>query len=92
MPGICNTPFISVICPPGSSGPVAEEFLDSQTADLVVTVNGGVIPAPHLDKVQVFQNGQLLIGSLQYSIAGSTISIDPLTHFDGSNYVVYLFV
>lgn len=94
MPGICTSPFISVICPPSGGLEIfQQEFPDSHTPDLVVTVNGGVIPAPTNAYLWVFQNGQKISEGLgQYAVVGSTIEVNPLTHWDGSNYEIFLFV
>lgn len=92
MPSLCNTPFVSVVCP-GGLELLTEEYPDSQTHDLVVTINGGVIPSPTNALLWVFQNGQKLSEGLgQYAVVGSTVEVNPLTHFDGSNYEIFLFV
>jgi hypothetical protein len=67
-----------------------EEFLDSYTAILTVTKNGGVLPGV-TQQILVFQNGQLLVDS-QYSVAGSNITIDSVTHYDGSNYIIFFII
>ncbi len=36
-------------------------------------------------QITVYQNGQKLLGS-QWSKAGAIITIDPNSHYDGSNY------
>jgi hypothetical protein len=67
-----------------------ESFLNSYTAILTITKNAGVLPS-NLEQVLIFQNGQDLINS-QFSVAGSVITIDSTTHFDGSNYVVFFII
>jgi len=67
-----------------------ESFLNSNTASLTITKNGGVLPS-NLEQLLLFQNGQELI-STQFSVAGSVITIDANTHFDGSNYVVFFII
>jgi hypothetical protein len=67
-----------------------QEFLNSNTAILTVTKNAGVLPAV-TEQILVFQNGQLLVDS-QYSISGSNITIDSVTHYDGSNYVIFFII
>ncbi len=67
-----------------------ESFLNSNTAILTVTKNSGVLPS-NLEQLLVFQNGQELI-STQFSVAGSVITIDSSTHFDGSNYVIFFII
>lgn len=65
---------------------------------LDVTVNGGNIPAPYATRFWVFQNGQRLNSNVgQYFVTPdtspgvSTVTINSMTHFDGSNYAVFLF-
>lgn len=67
-----------------------EEFIDSYTAILTITKNGGVLPGI-TQQILVFQNGQLLVDS-QYTISGSNITINSNTHYDGSNYVVFFII
>jgi hypothetical protein len=67
-----------------------ESFLNINTASLTITKNGGVLPS-NLEQLLLFQNGQELI-STQFSVAGSVITIDANTHYDGSNYVVFFII
>ncbi len=67
-----------------------ESFLNSYTAILTVTKNAGVLPS-NLEQLLIFQNGQELISS-QFSVAGSVITIDSSTHYDGSNYVIFFII
>jgi hypothetical protein len=67
-----------------------QEFLNTTSAILTWTQNGGILPKTNLSaSIHVYQNGQKLIDS-QYSItAPATITIDSNTHYDGSNYIVF---
>jgi hypothetical protein len=67
-----------------------ESFLDSYTNILTITKNSGVLPS-NLEQLLIFQNGQELISS-QFSVAGSVITIDSSTHYDGSNYVIFFII
>jgi hypothetical protein len=67
-----------------------EEFLDTSSATLTITVNGGALPANEA-QIKVYQNGQKLLQS-QWSVSGSDIIIDATTHYDGSNYEVEFLV
>jgi len=67
-----------------------ESFLDSYTNILTITKNSGVLPS-NLEQLLVFQNGQELINT-QFSVAGSVITIDSSTHYDGSNYVIFFII
>lgn len=76
----------------------SQYFTGAMSAVLTYTANGGSIPSGPNTRVWVFQNGQRLnpvIG--QYSVTPntapgeSTISISALTHFDGSDYAVFVF-
>jgi hypothetical protein len=67
-----------------------EEFLNSYTAIFTVTKNGGVLPSIE-QQILLFQNGQLLIDT-QYSISGSSVTIDSSTHYDGANYVIFFII
>ena len=63
-----------------------QEFLDTSSPALTITQNGGALPANET-LITVFQNGQKLLGS-QWSKAGSVITIDSASHYDGSNYEI----
>jgi len=67
-----------------------EEFINSSTDALTITKNGGVLPTV-AQQILVFQNGQLLVES-QFTIAGSIITIDSDTHYNGANYVVFFII
>lgn len=67
-----------------------QSFISSNTAILNITKNGGVLPS-NLEQLLVFQNGQELI-STQFTVAGSVITIDANTHYDGSNYVIFFII
>lgn len=67
-----------------------QSFINSYTNVLTVTKNSGVLPS-NLEQLLIFQNGQELISS-QFSIAGSVITIDSSTHYDGSNYVIFFII
>jgi hypothetical protein len=63
-----------------------QEFLDTSSGTLTITANGGAMPANEA-QITVYQNGQKLLGS-QWSKAGAVITIDPNSHYDGSNYEI----
>lgn len=63
-----------------------QEFLDSNTATLTITANGGALPANEA-QITVYQNGQKLLNS-QWSKSGSIITIDSTSHWNGSNYEI----
>ena len=67
-------------------------FSDSQTNVLVMPDSSGLSSTPNQDtNVAVFQNGQKLLTSTNYTISSSTITIDVDTHFDGANYEVIIY-
>jgi hypothetical protein len=56
---------------------------------IVLPANSGITAVSNTDaQVFVFQNGQKIWPGVQYTISGSTITIDAATHFDGANYEV----
>jgi hypothetical protein len=56
---------------------------------IVLPANSGITAVSNTDaQVFVFQNGQKIWPGVQYTISGSTITIDAGTHFDGANYEV----
>ena len=62
-------------------------FLNSSTNVLVLPVNSGITNVSNVNaNVMVFQNGQKLLPSIQYSITASTVTIDANTHYEGANY------
>ena len=64
-------------------------FLNSSTNVLVLPVNSGITNVSNVNaNVMVFQNGQKLLPSVQYSITASTVTIDTNTHYEGANYEV----
>jgi len=64
-------------------------FLNSSTNVLVLPVNSGITNVSNVNaNVMVFQNGQKLLPSIQYSITASTVTIDANTHYEGANYEV----
>ena len=67
-----------------------QEFIATSSNVLTWTQNSGKLPTANLlAAIHVYQNGQKLIDS-QYSITlPATITIDPNTHYDGSNYIVF---
>ena len=67
-----------------------ESYLNSFTNVLTVTKNSGVLPS-NLEQLLIFQNGQELISS-QFSVAGSVVTVDSSTHYDGSNYVIFFII
>ena len=67
-----------------------QEFLNTTSAILTWTQNGGILPTTNLSaSVHVYQNGQKLIASQYVITAPATITIDTNTHYDGSNYIVF---
>jgi hypothetical protein len=67
-----------------------EEFLNSNSLNFTVTKNAGVLPTV-TQQILLFQNGQLLVDS-QYSISGSIVTIDSVSHYDGANYVIFFII
>ena len=56
---------------------------------IVLPANSGITAVSNTDaQVFVFQNGQKIWPGVQYTISGSTITIDAGTHYDGANYEV----
>jgi len=77
---------------------MTQSFPNQATNVLTVTVNAGQLPTPYPARVWVFQNGvKLNQGVGQYTLqpdtspGQSTITINPLSHFEGSDYQVFLF-
>ena len=67
-------------------------FYDSQTNVLVLPASANLPLVTNTEtNVAVYQNGQKLIQTINYTIGGSTITIDINTHFDGSNYEVIIY-
>ena len=71
----------------------SEEFLAASSNILTYTKNNGVLPTRNTDaSIQVYQNGQKLIGS-QYTITQpDTITIDSDTHYNGANYIIFAII
>ena len=71
----------------------SEEFLATSSNVLTYTKNNGVLPTTNTDaSIQVYQNGQKLIGS-QYTITQpDTITIDSDTHYNGANYIIFAII
>jgi len=69
-----------------------QAFSNSQTAALVWTQNNGTLPTNTAAQVFVFQEGQKLEETVQYTISASTITIDAATHYAGANYEVIAFI
>lgn len=66
-------------------------FLNSNTNVLDLPINSGITQVSiQSANVLVFQNGQKLLPSVQYTISGSKVTIDSNTHYDGSNYEVII--
>ncbi len=66
-------------------------FINSNTNVLDLPINSGITQVSiQSANVLVFQNGQKLLPSVQYTISGSKITIDSNTHYDGSNYEVII--
>ena len=64
-------------------------FLNYNTNELILGVNSGITQVSNQNaNVLVFQNGQKLLPTVQYTISGSTITIDANTHYNGSNYEI----
>jgi hypothetical protein len=67
-----------------------QEFLNTTSAILTWTQNGGILPKTNLSaSIHVHQNGQKLIESQYVITAPATITIDSNSHYDGSNYIVF---
>jgi hypothetical protein len=67
-----------------------QEFLNTTSAILTWTQNGGILPKTNLSaSIHVYQNGQKLIESQYVITAPATITIDSNSHYDGSNYIVF---
>jgi hypothetical protein len=67
-----------------------QEFLNTTSAILTWTQNGGILPKTNLPaSIHVYQNGQKLIESQYVITAPATITIDSNSHYDGSNYIVF---
>jgi hypothetical protein len=67
-----------------------QEFLNTTSAVLTWTQNGGILPKTNLSaSIHVYQNGQKLIESQYIITAPATITIDSNSHYDGSNYIVF---
>jgi hypothetical protein len=67
-----------------------QEFLNTTSAILTWTQNGGILPKTNLAaSIHVYQNGQKLIESQYVITAPATITIDSNSHYDGSNYIVF---
>lgn len=64
-----------------------ESFLNTTSAILIITKNGGVLPT-NLEQLLVFQNGQEMVAS-QFTVSGSNITIDVNSHYNGANYTVF---
>lgn len=66
-------------------------FINSNTNVLDLPINSGITQVSiQSANVLVFQNGQKLLPSVQYTISGSKVTIDSNTHYDGSNYEVII--
>jgi len=64
-----------------------EEFIAVSSPVLTITRNSGILPV-NTQQIQVYQNQGLLVDS-QWSKTGvGTITIDSVTHWDGSNYTI----
>ena len=64
-----------------------EEFIGVSSPVLTITRNSGILPV-NTQQIQVYQNQGLLVDS-QWSKTGvGTITIDSVTHWDGSNYTI----
>jgi len=78
---------------------VFTQSFSNQTGNvLTVTANGGSLPTPFPARVWVFQQGVKLNQAVgQYTLqpdtapGQSTITLNPLTHWDSANYQVFLF-
>lgn len=78
---------------------LVQSYPDHQTNALVWTANNGVLPTPTNSKVWVFQNGKRLNPfTNEYTIqansgpAQSTVLVNSNTHFDGSDYLISVFL
>ena len=67
---------------------ITQEYLLPQTNVLVWTRNNGILPtSSNLDRLEVYQNGQLLMTS-QYTPGNGMITIDPDIHYFRANYTI----
>jgi hypothetical protein len=67
---------------------ITEEYILPQSNVLLWTRNNGVLPInSNTDRLEVYQNGQLLMPS-QYTVGSSQITIDPAIHYFRSNYTI----
>ena len=66
----------------------AQYYIEQIGNTLTWTENGGILPTTNQGSlVAVFQGGQKLLTS-QYTISGSSVIIDPNTHWDGATYQI----
>ena len=64
-------------------------YQEHGSVTIVLPSNSGITGVSNTDaQVFVFQNGQKMLPGIQYTISGSTITIDANAHFDGANYEV----
>ena len=64
-------------------------YQNQSGVSIVLPANSGITAVSNTDaQVMVFQNGQKIWPGVQYTISGSTITIDAGTHYDGANYEV----
>lgn len=71
----------------------SQEFLDTSSNVLTFTQNSGVLPLTNTAaSIQVYHNGQKLIASQYVITQPSTITIDSLTHYDSSNYIIFAII
>jgi hypothetical protein len=64
-------------------------YQNQSGVSIVLPANSGITAVSNTDaQVFVFQNGQKIWPGVQYTISGSTITIDAGTHYDGANYEV----
>jgi hypothetical protein len=67
-------------------------FTNSNTNTLVMPSSSGILTVTDTAvSVFVLQNGQKLVQTLDYTISGLNIVIDPLRHYNGSNYEVIVY-
>ena len=64
-------------------------YQNQSGVSIVLPANSGITAVSNTDaQVFVFQNGQKIWPGVQYTISGSTITINAATHYDGANYEV----
>lgn len=70
--------------------PTFVQIFQAQVSPILAwSQNGGVFPTPYSSQVKVFQNGQLLLDTTDYSLSVGSIVVSGAVHADDAIYVVY---